>query len=66
MALKVGYAYPTSTHAAACGASTTGCYIVERTHNVTTGRPLKTPVLAIKMAFKTEDVAQKWADGWAA
>ena len=65
MALIAGYAYPTSAYAAACKASDTGCYVVERTHNVKTGAPLAAPVLAVKLAFKTEADAQKWADSWA-
>ena len=64
MALEVGYAYPTSTHAANCGHSLEGCYIVERTHNEKTGAELKRPVLAIKKGFKTKEDAQKWANQW--
>ena len=64
MALKVGYAYAGSAHAANVGASLTGCYIVERTHNVKTGRDLASPALAIKVAFATEEKAIKWASQW--
>jgi hypothetical protein len=64
MVLKVGYAYAHSAHAANCGASMTGCYIVERTHNVRTGRDLASPVLAIKVAFNTEEKAITWASKW--
>ncbi len=62
--LQVGYAYPTSKHAADCGASETGCWVVTRVLNIKTGLRLKYPVLATKVAFKTEAEAQKWALGW--
>lgn len=64
MALKISYAYAGSAYAAEVGASKTGCYIAERDHNVTTGTPLKRPVLAIKVGFADAAEAQKWIDGW--
>ena len=63
MTLIAGYAYPTSTHAAECGKSKDGCYIVTRDHNIKTGARLKRPVLAMG-PFATKADAQKWIRGW--
>ena len=57
---SVGYAYPTSTHAVACGAGATGGYIVKRIRNAKTGALLKSPVLATKQAFDTKEQAQAY------
>jgi len=64
MALKVAFAYAGSAYASMVGASQTGAYIVERDHNVTTGAPLKRPVLAVKVGFADAEKAQKWINGW--
>ena len=59
MAFIAGYAYPTSTHAAKCMMSDTGCFIVTRDHNVKTGARLKSPVLVMG-PFATKADAQKY------
>lgn len=56
----VCYAYPSSTNAAMCGAEDTGCYVVKRTHSLTTGKQLKSPVLAVREAFHTKEAAEAW------
>ena len=63
MTLIAGYAYPTSTHAAECLMSDTGCYIVTRDHDMKTGAHLKRPVLAMG-PFATKADAQKWIRSW--
>ncbi|AMO44250.1 hypothetical protein vBRpoSV10_197 [Ruegeria phage vB_RpoS-V10] len=62
MTFKVVYAAAHSHLARACGTGENGCFIVQRDHNLLTGRPIPRPVLAIDVGFMSGAQAQEWAD----
>jgi hypothetical protein len=58
--LEIAYAYPTSTHATACGAGESGCFVVLRVCNTRTGELLRSPVLHTRTPFASREAAEAY------